>query len=304
MGNHIKTAFGAIRRTPFQAIAAISILSITFFVTSFFAVLLFSTYQVLSYFETRPQIIAFLKDDPREAQTTLLNTLKGDSRVIDVVYISKEEALEIYKEATADNPLLGELVSPSTFPASIEFSVVDLAFADPVLSELEGEEIVDSVSFTATLGSEATLTDVIGQLKKVFLYLRIAASGIVGILAFTSFLVLTLMMGMRIAMRKSEVETLSLIGATRSFIRTPIMIEAVAYAIIGVVIGWLTASVMVMYATPAIFDYFGEIPVLPKDTPLFFGLFAGLLAVEVFLGVVIALLGSIVAVARSLKRKS
>ena len=63
MGIHLKTARDHIRRAPFQALAAIFVLTLTFFVTTVLAVLVYSSGQVLRYFETRPQIIAFLKND-------------------------------------------------------------------------------------------------------------------------------------------------------------------------------------------------------------------------------------------------
>ena len=60
--NHINTSLRNIRRSPFQAMAAMSVLALTFFVTTLIAILVYSSSQVISYFETRPQIIAFLKD--------------------------------------------------------------------------------------------------------------------------------------------------------------------------------------------------------------------------------------------------
>src|SRR5688572_6748548 len=118
---HFKTSFQYIRRAPFQALAAIAVLSLTFFVGTLIALLVYSSNQVLRAFETRPQVIAFLKKDSLEEEfMALQQKLKSDERLHDVKLVSKEEALEIYKSATSDNPLLGELVSPSIFPASIE----------------------------------------------------------------------------------------------------------------------------------------------------------------------------------------
>ena len=119
---HLKTALDYIKRTPFQALAATFVLSITFFVVSMLSVLVYSSGQLLRHFETRPQVIAFLKDEATPEQISALQTRLGnDSRVKNVNYITKEQALSIYKEATADNPLLSELVSPSIFPSGPVF---------------------------------------------------------------------------------------------------------------------------------------------------------------------------------------
>ncbi|NMC99334.1 MAG: hypothetical protein GYA62_06415, partial [Bacteroidales bacterium] len=165
---HFKTAFGYIRRAPFQATAAVFVLSLTFFVATFVSIIVYSSSQLLKYFETRPQVIAFIKDDATEAQVSdLQNKLSSDPKIKDVKYVSKQEALSIYKSATSDNPLLGQLVSPSIFPASLEFSVADLSFAQEVINQTKSESIVDSVGFTAAVGGEASLDDVVTKLRSV-----------------------------------------------------------------------------------------------------------------------------------------
>src|SRR6266404_4716225 len=111
---YIKTALSNIRRSPFQAVAAVMVLTVTFFVATVIALLIYSSAQVLNYFETRPQVIAFLKSDTAQSDIDKLqNKLKADSRVKDVKFVSKDQALTIYKSATSGNPLLGQLVSPS-----------------------------------------------------------------------------------------------------------------------------------------------------------------------------------------------
>src|SRR3989339_1994777 len=183
MSIHTKTAVDSIKRSPFQAISAIFVLGLTFFVATMVAILVFATDKTLTYFETRPQIISFLKDEATpELISVLQNKLSSDARIKNVKYVSKEEALEIYKTATSDNPLLAELVSPSIFPASLEFSVTDLKLAEKIIEEVRSEAIVDQVGFTANLGGEKSLGDVVTRLKTISYYLRLGGSVFVGVL--------------------------------------------------------------------------------------------------------------------------
>lgn len=304
MNIHLKTALDYIKRSPFQALAAVFVLTLTFFVATMLAVLVYSSANLLKYFETRPQIIAFLKDGITPEQVSALqNKLAGDVRVKDVRYVSKEEALEIYKQATSDNPLLSELVSPTIFPASLEFSVSDLRFAQEIINEVKKEGVVDSVGFTASLGGERTLNDVVARLRTITLYLRIGGGIFVGILGGTSLLVILVITGMRITTRKGEIEILDLIGATPGFIRSPIIIEALIYSCVGVFIGWLLAFLIWLYLTPSLVSYFGDIPVLPKLTLNLFELFAIILVGELLLGVGLALSGSYLAVSRARRNR-
>ncbi len=303
MNIHTKTAVDSIKRSPFQAVSAIFVLSLTFFVATVVSILLYSSNQTLLYFETRPQIISFIKNDATsEDVTTLKNKLGMDSRLKDIKYVTKEEALEIYKKATEDNPLLADLVSPSIFPASLEFSVKDLKLAEQVISEVKGEKVVERVDFTANSGGEKTLNEVVERLKSVSNYLRIGGLSFVSALFLTSFFVLLVIISMRMSSRKGEMEILSLIGATPAFVRRPIVIESLIYSVTGVVIGFTLSFISFLFVAPNILTYFGEIPVLPKDPTQFFVLFSIILGVELVTGFIIALGGSLIAVKRSFKK--
>jgi cell division transport system permease protein len=296
---HLKTAWDNIRRMPFQAMAAIFVLAVTFFVITVLTILLYSSSQALHYFETRPQVIAFLESDATETDIELLRLkLNSDPRVQRVNYVSKEQALEFYKEATADNPLLSELVSPSIFPASLEFSLSDLSYAEEMLAEIKGEDVVERVGFTASLEGESALPDVVNKLRSLTWYLRVGGGIFAGIMAGTSFLVLLVIIGMRITTRRDEIEILYLLGATPAFIRKPILIEAMIYGIAGVVLGWMAVLLIILYATPTLISYFGEIPVLPRETGSLLYLFAIILAAELVIGTLIAFVGSMLAVSR------
>ena len=304
MKSHIKTSFASLRRAPFQALAAISSLGLTFFVATFVGILLFASSKALIYFETRPQIIAFLKNDVTvQSISALQDKLKADARVKDLNFVSKERALELYKSSTSDNPLLGELVSPSTLPASLEFSVKDLSDANKVIDDVKKEDAVDSIGFTASLGGQSTLSDVIGRLKRIGLYIRVGGLVFVSVLLITSFFVLMIVIGMRITTKRSEIETLSLIGAKPGFIRTPIVLEGINYAILGSFIGWLVASIIILYVTPSIISFFGSITILPKNSLEFFELLGIILGIEMLVSIVIAVIASNVAISRALPNK-
>lgn len=292
------------RRAPFQAAAAVFVLSLTFFVATLVSILAYSSSQLLSYFESRPQVIAFLKDGTTDAQVgDLQHKLAANSIIKDIKYVSKEEALSIYKKATSDNPLLGQLVSPSIFPASLEFSVTDLSFAQNIIDEVKGESIVDSVGFTAAVGGEANLNDVVSRLKTITTYVRLGGIIFTGVLTLASFVVLLITITMRMSTRREEIEILNLIGATKSFIRSPIMMEAFIYALVGVFVGWILAFIAVLYSAPTLVSYFGEIPILPRDTVGILSVFGIILGVELLGGMILAVSGSLLAISRVRKTR-
>lgn len=302
MKNHIKTARKHIRRAPYQALAAVLIMTLTFFVATVLGVLAYASHSTLKHFETRPQIIAFLKNEAQPEQVAALQKEIGaDPRVKNVKYVSKEEALEIYRNATSDKPVLSELVSPKVFPASLEFSVTDLAHAEAVVKEVESKEIVNQVAYTASLGSSKNIGEVVNNLRAVTNYIRIGGLILLCFLLTSSLLILLVILGMRISSRREEIEILQLIGATPGFIRAPFIFEGIFYALSGAVVGWLLATLIILYLMPSVAGFFAEVEVLPATTEGLAMLFGALLGTELILGLLLGVAGSFVALRRYLK---
>lgn len=302
MLNYIKVTKKNVRRSPYQALSAVLIMVITFFVATMLALLAYISYSTLHYFETRPQIIAFLKAESTSDQVSALQRdLASDPRIKDVKYVSKEQALEIYKDATADNPLLSELVSPKVFPASLEFSVVDLSHTESVISEVNKKESVGQVVFTASLGDSKNIKNVIDNLRKITSYIKIGGGGILVFLLGSSLLILLVIISMRIATRREEIGILQLMGASPGFIRAPFVLEAIFYSVFGSFVGWLFAILLTLYITPSLVSYFGEIPIFPLDTEGLLILFGGILGAEIIIAIILGILGSFIAIKRYLK---
>ena len=117
----LSTARRNIRRSPYQAFAAILIMTLTFLVVSFFTFLLVGSSKIVNFFESKPQVTAFFKNDAPQADINgLENQLSKSGKVASIKYLSKEDALNIYREQNKDDPLLLDLVTADVLPASIE----------------------------------------------------------------------------------------------------------------------------------------------------------------------------------------
>jgi len=112
MNQLLKTTWTHIRRTPYQSLAAVLIMILTFFVITAFTLLAAGSQAILNYFETRPQVTAFFEDQVTLEQIDLLKAkLAETEKTKEIKYVSKEEALAIYREQNKDDPLLLEMVS-------------------------------------------------------------------------------------------------------------------------------------------------------------------------------------------------
>lgn len=285
----LKTTWTHIRRTPYQSLAAVLIMTLTFFVITAFALLAAGSQAILSYFETRPQVTAFFEDQVTPGQIDLLKAkLAETGKTKEIKYVSKEEALAIYREQNKDNPLLLEMVTANILPASLEVSTTNIAYLGEIAEILRQEPGVEEVIFQQ---------DVVEALHKWTTNIR--RIGAVLAIAFSSTALLTILViiGMKVALRKEEVEIMGLIGASRGFIRAPFILEGIFYGVVGAFIAWGICYLFLLYATPFLVGFLTGIPVLP--VPILFML--AVLGGEILLGIVIGTLGSFIAVRRYLE---
>lgn len=284
-----KTAIQHIKRAPFQALAAILITSLTFFIIGSFVVLAAGSEAVLRFLETRPQVTAFLKDDIKPQQIELLKTkLEATGKVKKTKYVSKEEALAIYRQENKDNPLLLEMVTAKILPASLEISATSLSFLPELAKILKDDSIVEEVLFQEDVVS--TLSSWIGSLRK-------AGAFLIAFLSLISVITVLIVIGMKISSRKEEIEILGLLGATKWYIRLPFIIEGIIYGIASAVISWGAAYLLLLYSTPFLVSFLAGIPLFPVPVIFMLEILGGLLV----LGVVVGGIGSFFAVRHFLK---
>jgi len=285
-----KTAIQHIKRAPFQALAAILIMSLIFFIIGSFVLLAAGSEKVLRYLETRPQVTAFLKDDIKPQQIELLKSkLETTGKVQKIKYVSKEEALAIYREENKDNPLLLEMVTAKILPASLEISAVNLSSLPELAKLLKEEPIVEEVLFQE---------DVISTLSSWVVSLRKAGIFLVLFLSLISIVTILIVIGMKISSRREEIVILELLGATKSYIRFPFIIEGMIYGILSALISWGLVYISLLYATPFLVNFLAGIPIFPISIIFMLEILGGL----ILLGILVGGTGSFYAVRRFFKK--
>lgn len=299
----MKTALKNIRRSPYQALAAIVVTSLTLFVIAIFAVVSFASESILNDFETKPQIIAYLKDDHTQEQANqLINILSGEPVIKSVDYISKDQALEIYKQSVNNDPLLlGTvtdlgLVTADILPASIEISVGSPKDFDQAVSLLNKSTII---SVTPQGQKEIDFPrDVVDELTKWTKAIRTAGILLITVLSLTSVLTIMIIISLKVSSRRPEINTLKLIGAQNKFVLKPYLFEGLIYGGVSAFISWILTYIAVLYSTPFLAPRLSGIITLPIPFLSMAILFVALL----FFSAILVSISSFWAVARFLKR--
>ncbi|MBI4066080.1 ABC transporter permease, partial [Candidatus Gottesmanbacteria bacterium] len=290
-------AWKHMRRSPYQAMAAILTMFLTLLLVGLFFLTSAASYVILQYFESKPQITVYFQDKTsQEVIQKLQHDLTATGKTTTIMYISKDEALTIYREQNKNDPLLLEMVTADILPASLEVSATDpnyLSDLEVIIKQAEGvEEVVYQRDVVETLISWTNA-------------IRWVGGSLAGLLAIDSILIVMTIIGMKIALKKQEVEVLNLVGASPWYIRAPFVLEGGLYGLFGAGIASLIIGGVTIWLYPLVFAFLGVIPVIsgllgaPTSTPFLisaFGFFGGLALIGFLLGSI----GSLVAVGRYL----
>ncbi len=283
-------AFQNIRRSPYQALSAISVMSLTLFVAGIVFLGGIGSSIILKYFESKPQITAFFSDDKNKEEIGKLEvTLKNTGKVASIKQISKDEALEVYRNQNKNDPILLEMVTADILPASMEVSAIDAKDLSQLADILHNEKGVEDVVYQK---------DVVESLIAWTNSIRIIGLVLLVFLSLESLLIILTVIGIRVALKKEEIEILRLVGASTWYIRSPFLLEGVIYGIIGGLVSFVAGYLLLLYLTPFLSSLFTGLPLsLPPSIIFTLIYFSSLIAFGVFLGV----LGSYLGVKRYLK---
>lgn len=278
-----------IRRTPYQALAASMVMFLTFLTLLIFLILAAGSQKILKYYESKPQAIAFFKDNTADSDIQAIESaLKDTGKITSLKYVSKDEALKIYQDRNKDNPQLLELVTASILPSSLEISTITPQDLASVADIVKKEPVVDQVIYPE---------DVIQSLTRATSVVRWVGGVTVSFLIIFAFLIIVMIIGFKIRIKRSEIEIMKLLGASSWFIRAPFILEGMAYGASGAVAAWIFAYLLLWYFTPFLQPNLGEISLLPVS-PL---LMLALLGTTLLISLIIGALGSFGAVRRYLK---
>lgn len=288
--NTLTPALIAMRRSPYQTLSAILLMTITFFVGYTFSLFSIGSELVLRHFETQPQVIAFFElDTPASSIATAAASLEQRPYVEGVTIISREEALKLYQQDNAQDPLLLELVTADILPASVEVRGKTVADLVTIKDELEKIEGVDDVVYQQEL---------VESLSSWTRSLRWLGIGSLSVLGVTSFLIITVIIGMKVATKRPAITIMRIIGATRWYIRAPFLTEGVLYGLIGSFLGWGSMYVGLLYLTPWLKAFLGPIRILPVSPMVLLAQ----LGVGTLIALILGGLAATMAVSRLIKR--
>ncbi len=294
----LMTSWKHMRRSPYQAMAAILTMFLTLLMAGLFFLASTASFFILQYFEGKPQITVYFQDKTTDDVVHKLQAdLTATGKIANIVSISKDQALAIYREQNKNDPLLLEMVTADILPASLEVSATNPNYLSDLEAIIKNASGVEEVVYQR---------DVVDTLISWTNAIRWVGGSLAGLLSVDSILIVMTIIAMKIALKKQEVEILKLVGASPWYIRLPFVLEGGLYGLLGACIASVIIGGLMLWLYPFLLTFLGVVPAIggvlgaPTSLPFILSalVFFGGLGVTGFL---LGSIGSLVAVGRYLK---
>lgn len=225
----VRETYKSIRRNGFMSFASISTVAVSLLVLGMFLLIFLNTNNLAKYLESQVQISVYMQDEATDDDLNAVQkTLSGLPGVEKVTLITKDQALERFKERLGDQEtLLDSLGKDNPFPNSFDVQVDSperIKEITPKINDLEKVE-------TAKFGQE--VVEHLFQLTKI---LRFGGVVLVIFLSMATLFIISNTIRLTVFARRKEVLIMKYVGATDWFIRWPFLLEGMTLGFFGAVI--------------------------------------------------------------------
>lgn len=224
----LRSAIRGLQSAAGTALLSVATIAIALFLVGAFALTVVNMEGMLERFGRDLQVTAYLDPDLEEGQEVAIAervaTIEG---VSNVAVVGRAEALERFREIAGGAALLDGL-EENPLPASIEISML-AASRTP-----EGLRILaDALDGLPGVDEVAHGSDWIDGYARVTSLVRVSGYALGLVLCIATLLIVGSTIRLGVYAREDELEILALVGASRTFVRAPFLIEGTLQGALG-----------------------------------------------------------------------
>jgi len=285
-------------RNRWLSLAATLVMTLTLLIISIFSIMTLVISKTTESIRSRMDISVYFNDSATVDQIVdIQKQLAARSDVKEVKYISKEEALAIFKEQQQGKKI-SELINSNEnpLPRSLEIKATQPEFLEEIAQFVDKKEfqpLVHNVSYQENKTMIERLLGLTSFIRKIG---WIAS----GIFVLISVLVILNTIRLTILTRKDEIEIMRLVGASDNFIKIPFIVEGFLYGFLATIIATILIRIGVSAVSPLIERYLG-IDMSARLMRFFSGNFLTIIGLELIVGIVIGIGCSLISIRRYLK---
>jgi cell division transport system permease protein len=236
-------------RNLFLSIATTSIMVLTLFGLGFFMVINQISSDALTSVQNKVNISIYLKDGIEQSQIDeFQNYVKGLEGVRELDLVTKEEALDKFKETYKDNPSILQslqVLDTNPLPVTLVIQAKDSKFYqkinDTVLSSQYKDTVIQETDF-----QKSTSKEIIDKLNKIISVTRNVGISVIVVLATIAVLITYNTIRLTLYSYRQEIEIMRLVGASDSQIKGPFFVEGILFGIFGTFISFLILFIVVL----------------------------------------------------------
>ncbi|MEI7838322.1 MAG: permease-like cell division protein FtsX [bacterium] len=303
----LKAGFVNFFRNLSLALPAISVMTVTLFISLFLYIANATFSNTINQINNKISITVYLTDAITQPQLKdFQKQVKALANVKSVEYVSKDEALAIYKSENAGNQNLLQAVDETSnpLPASLNVTPYDINKIQDIKNFLNKKQFIvlqDPQLGTSYSGERKQAID---RIAKATTVMREAGIGGIAIFALVSALIIFNTLKMAIFNRKDEITIMRLLGAKPWFIRGPFVVEAAMYGFISALVSIGVIKVMFTIFSSSLQASSLGLLDIGYATKFFNNHFWILLLAQLVVGIMLGILFSIIATARYLKLRT
>ncbi len=244
-------------RNIWLAIVTTTIMSMSLFVVMVLLGLNLVISQAINSLHEQVDVSVYFKSDitPEVVQEFQTN-LQQIPGVKEVVYISKSDALDNFRNKFADNPVILESLNEleeNPLGDTLIIQAQSINDYDLVLQVLNSEELsafIQEKNFQDYDSIISKISEISSTINRIGLFLSVLFLLIAILVTFNTI---------RIAIYtyRSELGIMRLVGASKAFIEWPFFVEGVMYAVLSVIITTVAIYPMAGAAQPFLDKFFG-----------------------------------------------
>lgn len=293
----LKTSVISLWRNRWLSLAATLIMVLTLFTISFFISLLVISDRTTQALADKVDITVYFNETASQDQIlSVQNALLSRSDVKNVNYISKEQALQKWKEINAGDDKIVSAVTDdfNPLPRSLEIKTQSPENLDEVnafLSSADYQPLIRDISYRKN-------KDLVDKLIRINKFIKYAGWILSSIFVLISVLIIYNTIRLTIYARSNEIEIMKLVGASDWYVQGPFIVEGISYGVLGSIVSSVILFLSFRMILPVTEQYLGTASADSVSSGVNFGLIIG---VQLFFGILLGVACSLVAVRKHLK---
>lgn len=283
-------------RNAWLTIAATAIMTITLLVIFTSVVSRNVLIDTLTSLRDNVSMSIYLKTETTQADADKISSdLRKESSVMQVAIISPEQARDKYIEQNKLDPQSLEVLKQATnkFPWTLDIKVQDIndttQLAEFVKTNATLKADTDPDHQPSFAGTRRATIESIGNAANFAQKIGIVVSAVFVVI---STLIIFNTIRMAIFNRREEIQMMKLIGAERSFIRGPFVVEAIVYGFFAALIATGAGAGILILAAPSLSSYFNIQPTIDALTYYAAFVLIGMIIIGAFIGIVSSLMAT------------